>query len=185
MTLWRKDLDGEALTERARELLEARARQVRSKAAALDADEALFWIAEFPLGDEQLAVPLESMCAAVPLRGVTPVPLAASNVIGILRFQGQVLTVMSLAALLGNPGWREDPQTLLVIELGGGRRLAIDCEQIPKPTALPLRLVEQARAQPKRKGATIEIRTDDKRQIQILELTRLFERRKDLRNDGD
>ena len=128
MTIWRKDSEQGETSERNRKLLDERALQVRNRPLAVDADEALFWVAEFPLGDDQLAVPLESMRAALPLKGVTQVPLAPSSVIGILRFQGQVITVMSLASLLGNPGWREDPQTLLVLELGGGR----DC-----PAATP------------------------------------------------
>jgi purine-binding chemotaxis protein CheW len=185
VTSWRKEIEPTDLSGRDRDLLEKRALQVSVKPAAQDVDEALFWIAEFPLGDSQMAVPLESMRAALPLKGVTPVPLARSNVIGILRFQGQVITVLSLASLLGNPGWREDPQTLLVLEVGGGRLIAVDCEQIPKPAAIPLRLVEQARAQGSAKGPSFEVRTPDRRQVQILDLQRLFDRRTERRDEED
>ena len=82
-----------------------------------------------PSGRLDDALPLESLRAAVPLRMVTPVPLSPPHVIGILRFQGQILTAMSLSSLLGGRGWREDPAVLLVVDPGmGGRLLALDCQ---------------------------------------------------------
>ena len=115
-----------------------------------------------------------------------PVPLAPAHVIGILRFQGQVVSVLSLASLLGNPGWREDPQTLLVPELGGRRLVAVDCERIPTPTALPRRLVDQARSQPGRhKGTSIELLTPDRRQIHLLDVHLLLDRRRERRDEDE
>src|SRR6478736_4514175 len=128
-----------------RSLLEHRAQRARQTAQAGEEDATL-WVAEFPVGDERFAVPLASLRAAIPLRMVTPVPLSSPEVIGVVRFQGEVITAFSLASLLGVRGWREDPAVLIVVERGGGRRLALDCEQIPKPTALPLGIVEAARS---------------------------------------
>lgn len=183
MTLWRRDVSEEQPDAAASALLEARAKALRDKPAALEADDAVYWVAEFPLGDDQLGVPLEAMRAALPLKGVTQVPLARSQVLGILRFQGEVITVLSLASLLGNPGWREDPQTLLVLELGGGRLVAIDCEQIPKATALPLRLVEAARASRVGSAPTLDLRTNDKRLIRLLDIHKLLDRRRERRDE--
>ena len=133
------ELDAAALAE----LLERRAARLRAPAPAPE-EERLFWAAEFPVGDERWALPLSVLRAAVPLKMVTPVPLSAPHLVGILRFQGQVIPALSLSALLGGHGWREDPAVLLVVDPGLGRLVALDCESIPKPVALPLSLVEEA-----------------------------------------
>ena len=108
------------------------------------------------MGEDNYAIPLDLLRAAVPLRMVTPVPLSPPHVIGILRFQGQIVTALSLASLLGGRGWREDPAVLLVVDPGFGRLVAVDCERIPKPVGLPLKQVEDARA--KATGAVAEVR---------------------------
>ncbi|TMA19216.1 MAG: chemotaxis protein CheW, partial [Deltaproteobacteria bacterium] len=127
------------------ELLVRRAERVRHKASEVD-EENVLWVAEFPIGEETYALPLQTLRAAVPLKMVTAVPLSPPHVIGILRFQGQIVTALSLASLLGGRGWREDPAVLLVVDPGFGRLIALDCERIPKPTGLPHALVEEARA---------------------------------------
>ena len=118
------------------ELLVRRAERIRQKPAEAE-DENLLWVAEFPVGEETYALPLDTLRAAVPLKMVTPVPLSPPHVIGILRFQGQIVTALSLASLLGGRGWREDPAVLLVVDPGFGRLVALDCERIPKPSGLP------------------------------------------------
>src|SRR2546423_7874892 len=133
------------LTQEERDLLERRAARLREKPRATE-EESVLWAAEFPVGEDSYALPLESLRAAVPLKMVTPVPLSPPHVIGILRFQGQIITALSLASLLGGRGWREDPAVLLVVDSGFGRLVALDCERIPKPVGLPHALVEQARA---------------------------------------
>src|SRR2546423_1164057 len=141
------------LTQEERDLLERRAARLREKPRATE-EESVLWAAEFPVGEDSYALPLESLRAAVPLKMVTPVPLSPPHVIGILRFQGQILTAMSLSSLLGGRGWREDPAVLLVVDPGlGGRLLALDCERIPKPVPLPHALVEEARARQAGAGA--------------------------------
>ncbi len=90
----------EEITQEERELLERRAARLRDKPRAAE-EESVLWAAEFPVGEDSYALPLESLRAAVPLKMVTPVPLSPPHVIGILRFQGQILTAMSLSSLLG------------------------------------------------------------------------------------
>jgi purine-binding chemotaxis protein CheW len=164
----------EELSAELRELLERRAERVRQKPASPD-EENVLWVGEFPVGEEMYAIPLESLRAAVPLRMVTPVPHSPPHVIGILRFQGQILTALSLASLLGGRGWREDPAVLLVVDPGFGRLVALDCERIPKPTGLPHALVEQARA--RSTGPVTEITLPGMRQVLLLDLRRLMDRR--------
>jgi purine-binding chemotaxis protein CheW len=165
----------EKITEQQLEVLERRAARLREKPAA-NTDEAALWVAEFPIGDESYALPVDALRAAVPLKMVTPVPLSPPHVIGILRFQGQVLTAMSLASLLGGRGWREDPAVLLVVDPGmGGRLLAVDCERIPRPVPLPVSLVEAARA--RTTGAIAEVTLPGMQQINLIDLRRLLDRR--------
>jgi purine-binding chemotaxis protein CheW len=156
------------------ELLIRRAERIRSKPREAE-DENLLWVAEFPVGEETYALPLDILRAAVPLKMVTPVPLSPPHVIGILRFQGQIVTALSLASLLGGRGWREDPAVLLVVDPGFGRLIAIDCERIPKPSGLPRAQVEEARG--RSSGAVCEITLAGTRQVSLLDLLRLMDRR--------
>jgi purine-binding chemotaxis protein CheW len=132
--------------EEARAELEERAAALRERPAS-EAEAEVLWLAGFPLGPEHYAIPLAQMRAALPLQGVTPLPLAPPHTLGLLRFQDQVVSVHSLAALLGVRGWTRDPAVLLVVEDGADGLLAIDCERIPEPLAVPRPEVEQARTQ--------------------------------------
>jgi purine-binding chemotaxis protein CheW len=163
----------EPLSAEVKKLLDRRAE--RAKTLPRPEEEALLWLAEFPVGEEQYALPLETLRAAVPLKMVTPVPLSPPHVIGILRFQGQIITALSLASLLGGRGWREDPAVLLVVDPGVGRLVAVDCEQIPKPVGVAAALVQQARE--RSKGPLSEIVLPGMRQLNLLDLRKLMDRR--------
>ena len=156
------------------ELLVRRAARARQKLDATE-EENVLWVAEFPIGEEMYAVSLDVLRAAVPLKMVTAVPLSPPHVIGILRFQGQIVTALSLASLLGGRGWREDPAVLLVVDPGFGRLVALDCERIPKPTGVPHAQVEEARA--RTTGPVCEITMPGMRQVNLLDLRRLMDRR--------
>lgn len=127
------------------EILERRAERARAAADSAQA-EATVPVAEFSLGRDRYAIPLASLRAVLPLKVVTPVPRSPAHVIGILRYEGQLVTAVSLMTLLGVKGWRQDCAVLLIVELENGRHLAIDCEHIPRIEALPQRAVDQARA---------------------------------------
>ncbi len=166
----------ETLSEQARALLRRRAERLHEKQATTDEDQAVLWVAEFPVGDERYAIPLEQVRAAVPLRMVTPVPLAPSHVIGVLRYEGQLISAFSLVSLLGVRGWQVDPEVLLVVETGAGRLTAIDCEQIPKASAIPLTHVEEARALGA--GPLVDITTSDMVLVSLIDdLALLFTQR--------
>ena len=156
------------------ELLQKRAERARRKPVEVD-EENVLWLAEFPVGEETCAISLEALRAAVPLKMVTAIPLSPPHVIGILRFQGQIVTALSLASLLGGRGWREDPAVLLVVDPGFGHLVALDCERIPKPIAVPHALVEEARA--RSSGAVTEVTLPGMRQVNLLDLMRLMDRR--------
>ena len=156
-------------------LLEERAAMLRARVAVADDEDAAMWVAAFSVGGDRYALPLAALHAALPLRLVTPVPLAPSEVVGVLVFQGEIITVMSMYALLGGGAWREDPSILLVLEAGAGRRIAVDCAEIPRGLTLPMRAVEQA---PVGKWGTREVTLRDGEQIALLDLERFFDARR-------
>jgi purine-binding chemotaxis protein CheW len=168
----------DALTSAALDLLLRRAERLRAKEGTAQ-EESVVWVAEFSIGEEQYSIPLNLLRAAVPLKMVTPVPLSAPHIIGVLRFQGKVISALSLASLLGGRAWRQDPVVLLVIELSWGQMVALDCEQIPRPTAIPAVLVESAKG--RNSGPVLEITMRDKRLLNLIDLARLLDRRKENR----
>jgi hypothetical protein len=132
----------EQLTEAERELLRKRAERLRKLDDDDAAEEAGVAIAAFNIGDDRFAIPLAQMRAVAPLRLVTAVPLSPPEVIGVLRFDGRVLTAYSLASLLGVRGWRHDPEVLAIVELPDGSLVALDCEQVPVAETIPFGLPE-------------------------------------------
>lgn len=169
----------EAQEDEVRNLLEERAKRLRGlDHADANREEAVLLVAEFPLGEERYALPLEALRAALPLRMVTPVPLSAPHVIGVLRFQGQVLAAMSLASLLGGHGWRQDPAVLLVVDRGDGELCAVDCEAIPRPIGVPMGAIEAART--RAEGPTLDVlfspQPGQQQLVHLIEPARLFMR---------
>lgn len=154
-----------------RDVLKARAERLRARPKS-DADEAVVWIAELQLGPERYALPLAQLLACLPLKMVTPVPLARSHVLGIARFRGQVISAYSLASILGVRGWSMDPSVLLVVEPSPGHVVAIDCERVPRPIVVPLAAWEQARA--KATGAIGELVLRDGSVLAPIDLARLL-----------
>jgi purine-binding chemotaxis protein CheW len=148
-------------------------RAERAKAASVtDGGEAMLPVAEFGLGSQRYAIPLAALRAVVPLRLVTPVPRSPGHVIGILRFEGQLLTAVSLMTLLGVKGWRQDCAVLLVLEREDGHRVAVDCEHVPRIEALPQRAVDQARA--RGRGPVHEVTAPGLRTIGLVDVAALL-----------
>lgn len=159
------------------DILRRRAERLRAERVAPDGEDeqAVVWLAEFSVGDEQYAIPLAVLRAAIPLRLVTPVPLASPHVLGICRFEGQLVAALSLASLLGGRTWGIDPKTLLVLDpAGNGRLTAVDCEQVPKPTSIPLRAMEEARARGSNR-IIAPATTADLRLVNVIDIGRLLE----------
>jgi chemotaxis signal transduction protein len=70
------------------------------------------------VGSETYAMSIENVLEVAELGVLTPVPGAASCVLGVRNFNGQVLPVFDLAQVLGTPrGGR--PSRLLVADHGG------------------------------------------------------------------
>ena len=132
-----------ALDEKALRLLEARAARLRQRKEAAEEDGA--WVAEFNVGGDAYALPLDRLVACLPLKGVTPVPLSQRGIVGITRWEGKVVAVFSLASRLGLKGWRRDPNVLLLLNTKDGF-VGLDCEEIPRSSQLPFTVLAQAPA---------------------------------------
>jgi len=159
--------------EAAQRLLAERAERIRRPPQSLD-EERVLPVAEFPVGDERYAIPLAQLLETVVLQSVTPVPLASPSIVGIFRYHGRIITVLSIASLLGVRGWRTDPAVLLIVDRGGGEVVALDCERVPVGISLPLSLVEVARAGARE--ADVEIQVADG-VVRLLDVPRLISQR--------
>jgi len=134
----------EAQLSREAALLTARAERLRQRKEAEDEDEGI-WAAEFSLGNERYALPLDRLQGCQPLKGVSPVPLARQGVVGITRWEGKVVAVFSLSTLLGLKGWRRDPAVLLFVSTARSV-VGLDCEEIPRSVLLPFQALASAAA---------------------------------------
>ena len=152
-------------------LLQARAIRLATPPKTLDMEEDNLWFASFPLGELEVAIALEQLRAAVPLRRVAPVPLAPPEVVGIVRWSGVVLTVFSLAFMLGGQGSRGDSSYLVILERGGGRLVAFDCAQIPLAMTRPAREIELARA--RSEGPIVDVSIGD-RTLSVVNVEKLL-----------
>ncbi|MDP9151066.1 MAG: chemotaxis protein CheW [Myxococcota bacterium] len=155
-----------------RELLVRRAERLRKPATSDEHDEDAVWVAMFSLGVEQYAIPLPALRAAVPLRAVTPVPRASRLVVGIFQFEGEVIAVLSTAALLAS-GWSVNPTIMLVVDTGRGRTVALDCAQVPVAMTLPSSGYHHAKATAR--GALSLVAVPGRGVVNVVDVARLLE----------
>lgn len=154
-------------------LLRLRAERLAKPEAIAEIEQEGLAIASFPIGDAEYAIPLRLLCAAIPIKAVVPVPLAARQVVGVLRFRGDIITVLSLASLLGAGGWRVDPAVLLVVETAH-QLMAFDCEQIPRASTISAAAAREALARDP--GPVVEVVTSASSSVFLIEVNRLVER---------
>jgi chemotaxis signal transduction protein len=152
-------------------LLRARRSRLEARLQGVAPEAAQLWLASFELGGTAWAFPLEALRAALPVNRVTPVPLAPRHVVGLVRFEGEPVTVLSLGVLLGGKSWQRDPETLLVVA-HAGHRLGLDCEQVPRPEVVPRAQVEAAGLS---EGALWSEVVDGARRLRLIDLGRLLE----------
>src|SRR5438045_1331116 len=88
------------LDTKSREMLERRTKRLRAPPAVAD-EGPLKWLAEFLVDKKQFTLPLSILRTIIPLQHVTTIPLSHPHMIGILRFQKQMITALSIASLLG------------------------------------------------------------------------------------
>ncbi len=156
-----------------KKLLALRTARLSAKWDESEGEVASLGVAQFPIGERQYAIPLDRMRAVIPLRTATAIPLVASQIVGVVRFQGDLLTAYSLASLLGVQGWGRDPTVLLVVAPEPDRLVALDSEQIPRPGTLPLAVIERARR--RADEPSLDVMSAEGGAIRLLDLGRLFE----------
>jgi purine-binding chemotaxis protein CheW len=161
------------VSEDVRALLQIRADRLKARLTT-KVEESMLMVAQFRVGNGQYAIRLADFRAAVPLKLVTPVPLSPPQVVGILRYQGRVITALSLASLLGIEGWRTDPTVLLVVEPVPGQLIGLDSEDIPKPCPVPLAAIDKARE--RSTGPILDLFVPGSPQINLLDLAALLDR---------
>jgi chemotaxis signal transduction protein len=162
-------------------LLDLRAERLRALPAAQEA-ESPSWAAELPIGQETWALPLESLRGCVPLRLVTPLPLAPPHVLGVVRFQGEIVTAFSTAMLLRARGWGSDPCVLVVVKLPGDQTVALDCEQIPVQLEVPRSELGRQPLAPGEVAAPVMVAGP--RVIQLIDVERLAARIREMSDGG-
>lgn len=170
-----RPLDSPAPSPEVQELLRRRSQKLEAPRESVE-DDAVVFVAEFPVGEELFAIAVETLRAALPLRMVTPVPLAPPEVVGVMRHQGEILTVLSMASLLGVRGWRTDPAVVLVVEHARDQLVALDCEQVPKPTGLPPGAVATARGA--ETGPVAQVLRPGGRPVNLIDVSRLLATRR-------
>jgi purine-binding chemotaxis protein CheW len=79
-------------------------------------------------GRGRYAIDLQDLQAVQRPRGLTPVPSAASQIVGVLNVRGELLAVLGLAALLGHEsqGVGQDSMVLLVPAPRGSVGILVD-----------------------------------------------------------
>jgi len=175
------DAAWDAVTAEDALLLDLRAQRLRALPAAQEAEGAS-WVAEFPIGQETYALPLEALRGCLPLRLVTPLPLAPPHVLGVVRFQGEIVTAFSMTMLLGARGWGADPFVLVVVKLAEGQTVALDCEQIPVQVEVPRSEMERRSLSPGEVAAPVMV--SGPRVLQLIDVERLTRRIREVSSAG-
>lgn len=106
--------------ERAREIMDARARTLaRVQQAEPDAGEVLE-VATFSLADEQYAIETRFVCEVIRLTDCTRVPGTPDFLLGVTNLRGEILSVIDLRKFFGLPTRELSDQSRVVV-LGGER----------------------------------------------------------------
>ena len=79
------------------------------------------------VGDEQYALPVESVLEVAELEHLTPVPGGPAAVLGVCNLHGAVLPVVDVAALVG--AGASQPRRLVLTE-GSARRACLAVEEV-------------------------------------------------------
>jgi purine-binding chemotaxis protein CheW len=106
--------------ERARAVLEERARLLARVPPAPPAAGEVFQVVSFSLGDERYAIETRYVREVVRLRDYAPLPGAPAFVFGALNLRGEVLAVMDLRPFCGVPQ-RSPTDLARVLVLGSTR----------------------------------------------------------------
>jgi purine-binding chemotaxis protein CheW len=106
--------------ERARAVLEERARRLTQAAAVPVAPAAVLEVVTFALGGEQYALETRYVREVVRLTDCTPLPGAPPFLLGVLNLRGDILAVLDLRSFFGVAGQAPTERSRVLV-LGGER----------------------------------------------------------------
>jgi chemotaxis signal transduction protein len=142
------------MTDEAATILASRARLLaRPAAPEQNADGGMLPVLAFQVGDEEIAIPLESIVAIARLASVAPLPRAVRPVYGVTAWRGRPLTVLTLGA--GRPTVGAESR-LLVLGTSARAALALLVDTVHEVRELSRTDLSPAVAGPRR-GYTLGI----------------------------
>lgn len=141
-----------------------------------EAPEELRRLILFQACDEWFSLPIEWVREIQPLEGVTRVPNAPAEILGILNLRGRTLTLFDLAGCLGiPPGTRPNTHAVVLGFADPEFNVGLAAQQIAQVRGIPASAVEP----PPREGglgALEGVFELEGRVVGVLDLTRVFAR---------
>ena len=141
-----------------------------------EAPEELRRLILFQACDEWFGLPLEWVREIQPLEGVTRVPNAPAEILGILNLRGRVLTLFDLAGCLGIPPGIQPNTRAVVLDFADPEiNVGLAAQQIAQVRGVPVSALEP----PPREGSlgvlegVFEL---EGKVVGVLDLTRVFAR---------
>ena len=141
-----------------------------------EAPEELRRLILFQACDEWFGLPLEWVREIHPLEGVTRVPNAPAEILGILNLRGRVLTLFDLAGCLGIPPGTQPNTHAVVLDFADPEiNVGLAAQQIAQVRGVPVSALEP----PPREGSlgvlegVFEL---EGKVVGVLDLTRVFAR---------
>jgi len=140
-----------------------------------EAPEELRRLILFQACDEWFALPIAWVREIQPLEGVTRVPNAPPEVLGIMNLRGRILTLFDLATGLGIPPGTRPPTHAVVLDFSDpDLHIALAAQRIAQVREVPAATVEAAARDGV--GALEGILGLDGRVVGLLDLGRVFAR---------
>lgn len=127
--------------------------------------------------DEWFALPLELIREVHPLEGLTRVPHAPAEVLGIINLRGRPYTVFGLAACLGLPSGTEGETHLVVLDLGDADlRIGLAAQEIGQVRDIPVSLIGPPPPREAGQGGLSGVFELEARVVGLLDASRVFGR---------
>jgi chemotaxis signal transduction protein len=129
-------------------------------------------LATFAVGGCTIAVPMERVARAAPLRHLTEIPGGPPYLVGITAVEGHLVSLLDLASFidLGRSGVSDVTASLVVSS--GGREIGLAADQLFGIEDVPVRAIAQLE---RPIGPLTRIATHRGREILILDVEALFD----------
>ena len=71
----------------------------------------------FNMGEEEYAIPVETLAEIITFQKIFPVPTTPSHVLGVINLRGNIIPIVDIRPILGLPA-QSDPQQIAILKLG-------------------------------------------------------------------